>query len=157
METIIKELQIELNSLIGQKITTVVSGEPVGSIILIDIGEWNVLFIYSVWRLTDNGTVLATWRDSNEIKEGNLVIQTQLLTNDVIDSVNISEFFDLTIHTISGRSLDVFCDIGPKNTDDFTENWCLANKKNNVYYSINSSYKVKILTYDTSLPGPRSA
>lgn len=141
----------ELKLLKGQKITEVISGTPLGSIIIMDLGVNYCLFVYSAWRLVNKGMIIATWRDDNE-PSGNLVIRTKELTNLTILDVIMNEYLDLFITYSDGKILQIYCDILGDVADEFTENWCLANIGDNsayIIYAINGYPDIRITPYYT--------
>ncbi len=134
-----------LNNLIDKSITQVSAGEPCGSIIILTIGtEEYTLFIDCAWRLSRGLNVLASWRDDNNPKNGNLTKQIKALKGLEIKEISLSNLYDLKIIFYNGKTLDAFTDITNKGYPDesIEENWTLGDIKNNVAYSINNKYKL---------------
>ena len=138
-----------LRRLPGKQINEVTAGGSNGSIIILQIGIADFcLFVKCVWRLQKLDKVLTGWNESNLPIVGNLTKQINELTTDVITKVETSDFFDLQIHFVSGKALNIFCDVTPKYEPDYyDENWVICDIKANICYTIKKDFSITTSVY----------
>jgi hypothetical protein len=142
----INEIKIELEKSVGKLVTSVIAGGSNGSIIILDFGvnEFS-LFVYSSWRISHQGQILATSQDNNAPLTGVITVQAKELTDDKIKKIELGPFVDLKITFESSKMLDIFSDLAK---DDITnQNWSYANKKENVCYNANNNVLFEKVKY----------
>jgi len=134
--------------LFGKRIEKVIAGGSNGSIIILQTENELSLSIKCVWRLEDKNMVIAGWNESNDSLTGNLTKQVKALMNEVIKDVEINDFFDIKIHFLNGKTINVFCDVTPNYEPDYyDENWIICDKQLNQCYSVNKNFEIVITTY----------
>jgi len=70
------------------------------------------------------------------------------LANDVIKNTESNNFYDLKLHFISGKTLNLFCDVTPYyQPEDYDENWVICDIRSNQCYAINKNYEIIISKY----------
>lgn len=136
----------------GRKITEVICGGSNGSIILLIIDGSIILTINCVWRLSNKEQVLASWNENDNNPKSNFVLQLKSLKNDLIETFEKSQFYDLTIKFKSGKELIVFCDLNKFYDENyFDNNWEICDKKLNSCICINRDYQEDLEIYDKSI------
>lgn len=139
-----------LQSLLGKQINKVIAGGSNGSIIILDIGNDEFsLFIYCSWRISKENEVLSSSTENNDSKTGNLTIEAKKIQGEEIVSIITTDLFDLQLVFKSGKVLSVFADITTNgyDSDAMDENWSLADKRNNIAYTISNTFKVITTSY----------
>jgi len=128
----------------GKEITKVIAGGSNGSIVVLRIGEEEFsLFIKCIWRLEDESNILTGWNESNDAEHGNLTLQMKKLSGDFIKSTELSGFYDLKLHFLSGKTLNIFCDVTPHyEPEDYDENWLLCDIKGNRSYVVKKDFLI---------------
>jgi len=70
------------------------------------------------------------------------------LTDDIIGNTELNNFYDLKLHFISGKTLNVFCDVTPYyEPKEYGENWVICDKQLNQCYSVNRNFEIVITEY----------
>ncbi|MES2728428.1 MAG: hypothetical protein V4643_15065 [Bacteroidota bacterium] len=132
-----------LKELHGRKISNVIAGGSNGSIIIFDVDDNYVLFIYCSWRLCLVGDVLVTSNDNNDANTGLLTTEIKKLIDSQIETININEFNDLIIKFYSNKILYVFSNINVDASESqYDENWSVADKSKNLVFTINEKNKI---------------
>ncbi len=141
--------EIIINAFIGKKISKVTVGGSNGSVVILRIGD-NLfsLFIYCIWRLEENDKIVTGWNESSDAESGNLTQQIKLLLNDEIKNIQLSNFMDIKIYFLSGKVLNIFCDITPKyEPEEYDENWVISDIVNNVSYRLKNNFEIEVSKY----------
>ena len=141
--------EIIINAFIGKKVTKVTAGGGNGSVVILRFGE-NLfsLFIYCIWRLEENNKIVTGWNESCDAETGNLTKQIKLLLNDEIKKTEVSNLMDIKIYFVSGKVLNIFCDITPMyEPKEYDENWVISDIANDISYRFKSSFEIEICKY----------
>lgn len=133
-----------LTKLTGKKVTEVIAGGSNGSIVVLNFGESEFcLFVKCVWRLEQVNTIITGWNESNDAVNGNMTKKIKELTDDVIRNTELNNFYDLKLHFISGKTLNVFSDVTPYyEPDDYDENWVICDIQSNVCYAVSKDFTI---------------
>jgi hypothetical protein len=133
-----------LQDLRSKEVTEVVAGGGNGSVIILKIGQNEFsIFVKCAWRLQNERSVLTGWNEPNNAENGNLTLYIKNLLGDVISGTELSKFFDLKLRFISGKTLDIFCDVTPNYEPEFyDENWLLCDIKANVCYTVSKDFLI---------------
>lgn len=144
-----KELRKYLNDISQSKVTYSRAGGGAGSIISMKISNkansLYALWIECDWRIENKNKVVATSADGIEPGTGLIAKSVKMLEEKVIDSIEVSPFYDLLINFTDGFCLRVFCIFSYDY--EFEMNWYLAIPEQNLSYEITNHFKVKKGTY----------
>ena len=146
-----KDLKKILRKIKEKGIKEVICGGNNGSVIILTTENNISLTIHSVWRLIGNGIVLVSWDENDNSPKSNFVKELKLLENDIIESFELSSFYDITIKFKSKKTLFVLCDINRfYNKNYYENNWELCDEELNYCICINRKLQEDIEIYDTS-------
>ncbi|MFK7810578.1 MAG: hypothetical protein AB8F74_22415 [Saprospiraceae bacterium] len=124
-------------------------GNMNGSVVIINSNNNISLKINSVWRLTSESEVLASWDENDNSKESNFTKQLKLLEGDKIISFVKSQFYDISLSLESGKTLFVLCDINSYYSDKYFENnWLICDKELNYCVGISRHLEEIVEVYD---------
>jgi hypothetical protein len=138
----------KLNETVGQTITDVIAGGANGSIINLEIDHRYLLTIYCVWRLERAPIVLTGSNESPDLLNGDIPREMKKLLHDEVESVFVSDLYDLKVRFTSSTVLSVFCDVTPHYTPvDYDENWTFCDQQENSCFVINQDFQVTMSKY----------
>ena len=137
-----------LNALCGKQVTAVIAGGANGSIITLEINHRYLFTVYCAWRLEQLQSVLTGSNESPEPLEGHIPKQTKKLLHETIESVTLSDFYDVRFRFTSATVLNVFCDVTPHYVpEDYEENWVLCDQIQDLCYAIDRQFQVQRSKY----------
>ncbi len=146
-----KNLSNILKKIKGEAIDEVVCGGSNGSIIVIITENSISLTIDSVWRLTNDNTVLVSWDEKDNSTKSNFVKELSKLENDTIESFELSSFYDITLKFKSGKTLFVLCDINKYYAECYDNNWIICDESLNYCICVTKELREKFEVYDPSI------
>ncbi len=147
-----KNLSNILKKIKGKVIKEVICGGSNGSIIVITTENSISLTIDSVWRLTNDNTVLVSWDEKDNSTKSNFVKELSKLENDTIESFELSSFYDITLKFISGKTLFTLCDINKYyNEEYYDNNWVICDESLNYCICITKELQEKFEVFDPSI------
>lgn len=143
-----EDMRSRLRALEAMRVTNVIAGGANGSIFVAEWEERYSLTVYCCWRLDLPPRVLTGSNESSDARTGNLPAELKKLTGDEVQSVEVSDLFDLRITFGSGKILTVFCDITPRaEPRDYDENWAFCDPQSDQCWAVNNRFEVVTSKY----------
>lgn len=139
-------MENNLKKLIGQKVTSSLSGGAAGSILYVTVEDDSYLAFWCTWRIEKGKEVIVTSSDTTQVPNGMIQEKTPVLENNCILEINLSPQYDLNIVLENNYMLRVFCDIA-HSRNDYPENWELGLPKENKVIEVSNHYEIKESTY----------
>ncbi len=139
-----KEFFNYLNNIIQSDITYSRAGGGAGSVIVIDLKKDDLeysLWISCAWRIENKNQIIATSADDAKAVTGLIAKSAKMLEGKVIDSIEISPYYDLRIYFSDGFCLNIFCIFS--HTSETDSNWWLAIPDKDLSYEITNNFKIK--------------
>ena len=141
-----------LNKIKYKQIDEVICGGSNGSIILLLIGNQEYsLSVYCAWRLEHKDKVITGWNETNDHETGDLTKNIIRLTRTKIINIELTKFYDLILKFDNNFTLRIFCDLTPNLSDEYSENWIIADKIDNKVYVITNKFEIKEHEYSRKL------
>lgn len=147
-----KELEKNLNNIIQSKVIYSRAGGGAGSIISMEFicknNDIYTLWVECDWRIENKREkrIIATSMDSIEAITGRIAQSVLSLEGEIIESIELSSFYDLCVNFHNGICLNVFCILSYDY--EYETNWYLANPKQNLVYEITNHFEVRKGKYE---------
>lgn len=139
-----EELIKYLNNIKSSTVTKSTGGGAAGSIIKIELNNENsffILYIECAWRIENKNKVIATSADDIQAVTGLIAKSAKILENKVVNSIEVTPFYDLSINFTDGFCIKVFCVLSY--TYEFDTNWQLWIPNKDLSFEITNHFKVK--------------
>lgn len=143
----IQELKKNLNKIIQSRVIYSRAGGGAGPIISMELicknNDIYTLWVECDWRIENRieKRIVATSMDNTEAITGRVAQSVLSLEEEIIESVELSSFYDLRIHFYSGICLNIFCIFSYDY--EFETNWYLAIPKQNLVYEITNYFEIR--------------
>lgn len=143
------ELEEHLKNIQWAQVKYSRAGGGAGPIISMELYDANgslyILWVECDWRIENKNKIVATSAD-NSAPVTSLVAQSvKLLEGKIIESIQLSPFYDLSIYFVDGFCLNVFCIFSYDY--EFETNWYLALPKQNLSLEVTNYFNVRKGTY----------